>query len=260
MANPIEHDGTKERHPVLHPDIGAKFIASDVFGVYRVTDQGLDPIEPAVVPLGVGRTPETRPTYDVTYEGQGGRRNAFVTLDVPGAFDKPVNVAIEAMWYQPSVDDVRMDDVRVALADRHLAGVEWSCSGGLMPHGESAIEESDQDLLQLMSIKNQRVLDLDHIRCLLRAIGAAEGSSYEKFNASMLRVYVDRKPAAKSSTGFKYVYNIDFAELGPTEIPKLEVFCHRIFDLLAAWSTEEVIELVARVAGGRATVRVEDAA
>lgn len=259
MANPIEHDGTKERHPVLHPDIGAKFVASDIFGVYRMTDQGLDPIEPAVVSAGAPGGAQSRPTYDVTYEGQGARRNAFVTLYVPGAFDSPVNVAVEAIWYQPSVDTVRMDDVRVALADRHLAGVEWSCSGALMPHGESSIEESDQDLLELLSIKNHRVLDLEHIRCLLRAVGAAEGSAYEKFTNAMKSVAVDRKPAAKSSTGFKYVYNIEFSELGPTEIPKLEVYCRRLFDLLAAWSAEEVIELVGRVVGGRATVRVEGA-
>jgi type VI secretion system protein ImpG len=260
MANPIEHDGTKERHLVVHPDVGSGFVVSDIFGVYTMTDKGLDPLEPAVMPASAGRSRDNRSTYDVTYEGQGARRNAFVMLDVAGAFDKPVNVAIEALWHQPSVDTLRMDDVRVALGDRHLAGVSWSCSGGLIPHAESAIEENDQDLLELLSIKNQRVLDLEHIRCLLRAIGAAEGSPHEKFTTAMQRVSVIRKPAAKSATGFKYIYHIDFAELGPSEIPKLDVYCRRLYDLLSAWSTEEVIELVAHVAGGRATVHIEGSA
>jgi type VI secretion system protein ImpG len=260
LANPIEHDGTKERHVVLHSDVGSGFVASDVFGVYRVSDKGLDPLEPAVMPTNAGRPKQARPTYDVAYEGQGVKRNAFVTVDIPGAFTKPENLAVEASWHQPAVDNLRMDDVRVALGDRHLAGVSWECSGGLTPHAESTIEESDQDLLELLSIKNQRILGLDHIRYLLRAVGAAEGSTYAKYTNAIQKVSVERKPAAKSSTGFKYIYYLDFAELGPTEIPKLEAYCRRLYDLLSAWSTEEVLELVARVTGGRATVRVEGSA
>lgn len=260
MANPIEHDGTKERHTVLHPDVGSGFVASDVFGVYRMSDKGLDPLEPAVLPAAPGRRKDARPTYDVTYEGQAEKRNAFVMVDMPGVFEKPVNLAVEASWHQPAVDTLRMDDVRVALGDRHLSGVQWNCSGGIKPHGESVIEDSDQDLLELLSIKNQRILDLDHIRTLLRAVGVVEGSMYEKFVAAMQRVTVHRKPAAKSSNGFKYIYHVDFSELGPTEIPKLEVYCRRLYDLLAAWCTEEVLELVAHVVGGRATVRVEGSA
>jgi type VI secretion system protein ImpG len=259
MANPIEHDATKERHFVVHPDIGSGFVPSDVFGVYRAGASGLDPLEPAVLPVTSGRSKNTRPTYDVTYEGQDAKRKAFVAVDIPGAFGKPVNLAVEASWHQPAVDNLRMDDVRVALGDRHLAGLEWYCSGGISPHGESVIEENDQDLLELLSIKNQRILDLEHIRCLLRAVGVVEGTRYEKFVAAMQSVTVQRKPAAKSSNGFKYLYHIDFSELGPTEIPKLEVYCRRLYDLLAAWCTEEVLELVAHVAGGRATVRVEGA-
>lgn len=260
MANPIEHDGTKEQHMVLHPDIGGKFVVSDIVGVYRVSDQGLDPLEPAVMPAAGQRKKENRPTYDVTYEGQGARRNAFVMLDIPRAFDKPANVAIEALWHQPAVDTLRMNDVRVALGNRHLAGVQWSCSGTISPHGESAIEENDQDLLELLSIKNQRILGLDHIRCLLRAVGAADGSAYEKFTNAIQKATVEKKPAARSATGFKFIYHFALSELGPTEIPKLELYCRWLYELLAAWSTDEVIEIFARVAGDRATVHVEDSA
>jgi len=262
MANPIEHDGTKERHPVLHPDVAGKFVPSDVWGVYRITDKGLDPIEPAVVSRGPGTSSDpatTRPTYDVTYEGNDQNRTAFVTLAIQGAFRKPVEVAVEATWHQPSVDSINLDDIRVALANRHLAGLEWSCCGPLSPHIESEIQDDDQELLELLSIKHQRTLEHEHLRCLLRALGAAEGSPYEKFSTAMQKIDVDRKPAPKSSTGFKYVYNIQFAELGPTEIPKFEMYCRRLFDLLSAWSTEEVVEIVAHVAGGRATVRIKEA-
>lgn len=261
MSDPIEHDGTKERHIIVHPDVTAKFVPVDIFGVYRMTDKGLDPIEPAVVsthPKDASGT--TRPAYDVTYEGMDDERHGFVAVNIPNAFLKPVDVAVEAVWHQPSVEALSLDNIRVAPANRHVSGLEWSHSGQLCPHLESEIQEDDQALLELLSIKHQRVLEKEHIACLLRAVGAGRGSPYEKFLNAMLEVDVERKPAAKSATGFKYVYKFKFDELGPTEIPKFEVYCQRLYDLLAAWCSEEVVELIGYVISGRATVHVKEKA
>lgn len=192
----------------------------------------------------------------MTYEGLDRHRKAFVSAAIQNAFLKPVDLAVEASWHQPSVDALSLDNIRVAPAGRHFSGLDWLRCGHLCPHIESEIQEDDQELLELLSIKHQRVLQKEHIQCLLRAIGAADGSSYEKFFRAMQDVEVERKPAAKSATGFKYVYKIKFGELGPTEIPKFEVYCNRLYDLLAAWCSEQVVELIGEVVGGRATVRV----
>lgn len=261
MADPIEHDGTKERYPVLHPDVTAKFVPIDIFGVYRITDKGLDPIEPAVIstrPKSSGDSNPVRPTYDVTYEGINQRRMAFVSAAIQNAFLKPVDLAVEATWHQPAVDTLSLDNIRVAPATRHFSGLEWSHSGPLCPHIESEIQEDDQELLELLSIKHQRALQKEHVQCLLRAVGAGRGSTYEKFMNAMLDLEVERKPAAKSATGFKYVYKFKFGELGPTEIPKFEVYCHRLYDLIAAWCSEHVVELIGYVVDGRATVHVKE--
>ncbi|EYF05038.1 type VI secretion system baseplate subunit TssF [Chondromyces apiculatus] len=260
MANPLTCDGTRDRYALSHPDAAARFVPTGVLGVYRIADQGLVPIEPAVIPARLGPSADTasarRATYDVTYEGQGEQRRALLSLNLPGAFDDPQKVAVEAVWHQPALRGVRGGDLDVRLADRHLAGVSWSCSGGLSLPAESDLEEDRESLLELLSLKSQRFLGVDELRFLLRAIGARVLPQFDKLAAALTHVDVASKPFAKSTSGFKYVYQIAFEGLNPSDLPRVEIFCRKLLDVLAAWSVEEVVELVARVPELGAEVRV----
>ncbi|AUX23304.1 hypothetical protein SOCEGT47_038270 [Sorangium cellulosum] len=260
MANPIECDGTRDRYRLRHPDDAARFVPTGVLGVYRIADQGLVPIEPAVVPARLGGREDAararRDSYDVTYDGQGGDRRAFVSLDLPGAFDSPQKVAVEAVWHQPALRGVRASGLEVKVSDRFLAGVAWSCSGELSLPVEGDLEEDRESLLELLSLKNQRFLGVDELRFLLRALGIRAQPQFDKLVSSLARVDVSSKPFAKSTSGFKYVYRIEFDGLNPSDMPRVELFCGKLLDVLAAWSVEEVVELVATVPNLGAEVRV----
>nr|ALD83711.1 hypothetical protein [Sorangium cellulosum] len=260
LTNPITCDGTRDRYLLRHPDDAARFVPTGVLGVYRIADQGLMPMEPAVVPArlggGEGAARARRDTYDVTYEGHGEHRRAFVSLGLPGAFDAPQKVAVEATWHQPALHGLRASDLEVKMSDRFLSGVAWSCSGGLSLPAESDLEDDRESLLELLSLKSQRFLGVDELRFLLRALGARAQPQFDKLVASLARVDVSSKPFAKSSSGFKYVYRIEFDGLNPSDIPRVELFCGKLLDILAAWSVEEVVELVATVPNLGAEVRV----
>ncbi|WP_437594413.1 type VI secretion system baseplate subunit TssF [Sorangium sp. So ce1000] len=260
MTNPIECDGTKDRYRLRHPDDAARFVPTGVLGVYRIADQGLVPIEPTVVPArlggGEGAARARRDSYDVTYDGHGEHRRAFVSLDIPGAFDSPQKVAVEAVWHQPALHGLRASDLEVKMSNRFLSGVTWSCSGGLSLPAESDLEHDRESLLELLSLKNQRFLGVDELRFLLRAIGARAQAQFDKLVSALARVDVSSKPFAKSTSGFKYVYRIEFDGLNPSDMPRVELFCGKLLDVLAAWSVEEVVELVATVPNLGAEVRV----
>ncbi|HTN91531.1 MAG TPA: type VI secretion system baseplate subunit TssF [Sorangium sp.] len=260
MTNPIECDGTKDRYGLRHPDDAARFVPTSVLGVYRIADHGLVPIEPAVVPAslggGDGAARARRDSYDVEYEGQEEQRRAFLSLNLPGAFDNPQKVAVEAAWHQPALRGVRASDLKARLSSRFLAGVEWSCSGGLSLPAESDLEEDRESLLELLSLKNQRFLGVDELRFLLRALGARAQPQFDKLVSALARVDVNSKPFAKSTSGFKYVYHLEFAGLNPSDMARLELFCGKLLDILSAWSVEEVVELVAKVPNLGAEVRV----
>lgn len=260
MTNPIECDGTRDRYRLRHPDDAARFVPTGVLGAYRIGDHGLVPIEPAVVPArldgGAGAPRARRDSYDVTYEGRGEERRAFVSLDLPGAFDNPQKVAVEAVWHQPALGGVRASDLGVKVADRFLAGVAWSCSGELSLPVESDLEDDRESLLELLSLKNQRFLGVDELRFLLRALGVRAQPQLDKLVSALARVDVSSKPFAKSTSGFKYVYRIELEGLNPSDLPRLELFCGELLDVLAAWSVEEIVELEARVPELGAVIRV----
>ena len=101
MADPIECDGKAERYPLHHPDVGARFVIQRLLAVYKMSDKdGLVPLEPGVVGT-------QRESYEVVFDGRDEERRASLALHLPSAFEKPERVAVEALWYQPSLQGGR---------------------------------------------------------------------------------------------------------------------------------------------------------
>lgn len=240
MANPVECDGTQERWPVRHPDGSAKLVPHSMLAVYRMSPEGLVPLEPAI--LGIDRD-----SYEAHVEGAGETRTAWVKLNLPNAFDDPERVAIDALWHQPFLSGLQTAELKTRLSDRLIDGVSFSCFGPLVGHADSELEDDREALLQLLSIKNQRFLGLDELTFLLRALGAQRERHFSKLVTAMSAVSVTTKPFARSSAGFKHVYEIVFDDLDVSDLPSVALFCGKLLDVLGAFSVEEVVELVAKL-------------
>ena len=259
-TNPIECDGTQERYALRHPDDSACFVPVGVLGVYRLADEGLVPIEPAFIPEGLdgakGAKGGRRDSYDVIYEGQAQERRAFLSLHLPRAFETPQKVAVEAVWYQPALRGVRASDLTTKLSDRFIKDAAWSCSGRLSLPADSKMEEDRESLFELLSLKNQRFLGVRDLRVVLGALGPRGVARFDALVSAISTVEVTSKPFAKSSSGFKYIYTLQFEGLNPSDVPGLELFCNKLLDILSAWSVEEVVDLVARVPSLDAVIRI----
>ena len=236
MADPIECDGTQERWSVRHPDTAARFVPHSLLGVYRMTDDGLAPLEPAVL----GAKTET---YESVVEGTDEARKAWVVLNLPGAFDQPERVAVEAFWHQPGFADVGIAELKARLTDRYVDGVTWTCESPTVAHSPSSLEDDREGLLQLLSIKNQRFLGRDELVFLLRALGGESEKHFAKLVSALSAVTVKSKPFARRAGGFKYIYELQFDDLDGSDIPRLDVFGRRLLSLLTTWSVEEVVEI-----------------
>jgi type VI secretion system protein ImpG len=246
-ADPITFDGTKDEHGLVHPERGARFVPHSVLGVFKMSDEGLLPLAPAV--LGSGGD-----GYDVSSSGGGEDRRMSVALSVKGAFDAPVRVVVDALWHQPSIAGARGDSLGVKLGDRFLDGVAWSCLGGVSAPIESALSEDREALLELLAIKSQRLLGVSELSALVHAIGATKSPLFSKVAAAMNGVNVSSKPSARRSSGMKHIYEITFAKLDASDMASLDLFARRLLEVLAAWSVEEIIELVVSVPNlGRVT-------
>ena len=220
-----------------------------VSGVFKMTDEGLVPLAPAV--LGGGGD-----GYDVSSSGSGEERRMSLALSVKGAFDSPARIVVDALWHQPSIAGARGDSLGVRLGDRFIDGVEWSCLGGVSTPSESPLSGDREALLELLAIKSQRLLGVAELSALVQAIGATKSALFAKVAAAMTGVTVSSKPSARrsSGSGMKHIYEITFARLDPSDMPALDLFSRRLLDVLAAWSVEEILELVVSVPNlGRVT-------
>lgn len=239
-SNPIECDGTKDVYPVLHPERPGGFVAHTVLGVYRMTPEGLSPLRPAVLGSGIEG-------WDVTVDGQGELRRTWLSLSLPDAFAQPERIVVEALWHQPGLAGTRGDEMKARLGDRFVDGVEWSCLGSIAAPSESGLADDRDALLQLLAMKSQRFLDLPELLLLAKALGADKERLSQRVLSQLASVKVVSKPFTRKSSGFKYVYHLAFDRLDASLLPSLDLLARRLLEVLAAWSVEEVVELVAEV-------------
>jgi type VI secretion system protein ImpG len=250
MANPVECDGTRERWPVTPVDGGAGFLPHSVVGVYRIGASELEPLTPRVLGL-------PGDSYDAIVEGRDSARRAYLALDLSGAFEKTVRVAIDVVWHQLVPADARTTDFQVRLLEHFVEGIAFSCTGVVVPHLESHIGQDRDALLEVLSIKSQRFLGRDEVALLLAALGTQADPALARIVSAIDRLNVDERPWGRKTAGLKYVYTLRFARLERSDIPRVHLFCGKLLDVLAAWSMEEVVELIAEIPNLERTLRFE---
>jgi type VI secretion system protein ImpG len=236
MSNPVEHDGTKERYPIQHSDPTGGYRVHSVLGIYRLDGKGLVPLRPGALSGGPN-------TYEVEHEGEGTERATWLALDLPGAFSKPVRVAVEACWHQPQPPHLDTSGYRAGLPERFIEGLRWSALGDVVSAMDNPLEHDQQELLHLLSIRNLRFLELDDLIFLLEALGVREARYFRSVVERMASLRVDPKPFVKSATGFKYIYRLTLSKLDAFLVPTVDLFSARLLELLKVWSTEDVVEL-----------------
>jgi type VI secretion system protein ImpG len=239
-ADPIVHDGTVDRHRIVSSDPSAGCVPVSIHAVFRKTPDGLAPLEPAVI----RNAPDS---YEAELEGRNSARRAFLSVSMPDAFEHPETLVVEALWHQPAVSGVLAQECQVQLSDRFVQGVRWDCLGRLCPHVDSELDTDRRAMLELLSIRGQRVLGLPELTFLLHALGATEERVFSKLVARIAHVRVEKKPAADRASGWKYVYALEFGELSPTDLPRTRLLCSQLLELLRAWAQDQVIELVVSI-------------
>lgn len=237
-ADPIVHAGMVDRHRVVSSEPSAGFVPVSIHAAFRKTPDGLAPLEPAVV----RNAPDS---YETELEGRDQARKAFISLSLPQAFDQPETIVVEALWHQPAVSGLMVQDCQVRLLDRFIQGVRWDCLGRLSPHTDSELDTDRRAMLELLSIRGQRVLGLPELTFLLHALGAAHERVLDKLIARLADVRVQKKPAANKSSGWKHVYELEFRELMATDVPRVQLLCSQLLQLLTAWAQDQVVELIA---------------
>lgn len=244
LAAPLLYDGTKDSFLITGR---ATFDAAEpvrVRGVYRA-DAGMSPL----LPFAVGSREEG---YEALRPPDGGAMKLRVR--VPGAFEKPAKLAVDADWSQPSLWSSTLGQATISLQQQRLQGVSYRLLGSVRRPRASPLSADAAFGLDVLSLRAQRFLDTRAIATMLRLLGASGDSPYRVCPDLIEQVEVRDVPDPSGGFGaVKRLYTVSLLERSPELAPLLVRFGERIRDLLEAW-TEELVEvhISSHVSGARA--------
>ena len=232
FANPADYDATSDRIPIRPAEGDQQLRLLEVLGAYRLDDkQGL-------VPLPRAALMDEPDAYDVDYEGTADKRRASLRLTDTRAFTKPYRVVVDAFWDQPglSIDPYH---ARVSCTHRAVPGIQFALRGRLRVAADSQLPQNAW--LLLLGLRNRPLLQTrSELQFLLECVGVLESPVFRPLVAAMRDLTLSALPSRTGRGGYKYLYRIELARIGEAAIPALDLLGARLFELLAAWSTEQV--------------------
>jgi type VI secretion system protein ImpG len=236
FAAMIDEDGTKFRHNVAPQATSLGLRPQAILSVNRLTKEGFEPLEHGSIRGAQGG-------WESSSSGDLKDRRVFLEVGLPGAFEKPEQLAVEAIWFQPGLDDVESYDLEPSLASRNVEGVGWQVVSPLTKTVASPFERDRESVLRLLAMRQQDQMRADDLRFLLRALGADSVSAFAPFVQGLSQITTTAKPFARHASGLKHVVTIDFEGLDASVTPFLDTFGHSLTRVLRAWSAHEVVEV-----------------
>ena len=241
LSDPVDCDGSKDRYLVRHPEFAGHFEPHSVGAAYRFdAAEGLVPLLPAVLPSPGGTTKVG--TYEVEYEQQDRGRRAWLLLDLPEAFDEPVQVAADAFWHQPSLTMGREPPLSIRPADRNLEAVRWRVVGAVAAPVRSPVEDDDEALLELVALKSQPALGRQGLITVLDLLRGTE-PVFQQIVHAIEDVRVRTAPFAHAVAGVKVIYSVRIGPIDAALLPVVALIGPHLRDVLHVWSTQDVVEL-----------------
>jgi type VI secretion system protein ImpG len=232
----LEEDGTTVRHPVAAQSTTDGLRPQAVLSVNRVTDIGFEPLEH-------GSLRGARGGWEAISTGTLKDRRAYVEVALPGTFEEPQQLAVDALWFQPEVNDVDVLALVASLASRYVEGIDWGLLGTLTKASASVFERDRESVLRLLAMRQEAELRTEDLRFLLEALGADFHEPFARIVRAIANVTTVIKPFARHATGLKLVVSVELEGLDAASIPFLDIFGHALTRVLRAWSPREVVEV-----------------
>lgn len=243
-AQPILCDGTQDGYPIRHVHAAERYQLHTVDGVFRITGEGLMPIPLATLnDTTSGYEVESMPRPNDEAE-----EVSSLILRLPHAVVAPVQVVVEAQWYQPSLNQHLTGPTQLSLLSRSAQGMELGLVGAIRRGLWPGLGRDADALLRLMALKMKSVLDREEICglfALLEALNRDGTNPYRDFPARITQVTVEVAPdETLRGAGIRHRYHLLVPLLRPEEEPLWDSFCQQLTLLLDAWDYEGRAEVV----------------
>lgn len=226
-ADPIIHDGTKDRHPILYPEPTHQYELHTVVNVLEILSQGTSPIKPGILAIGGG-------TYEVDYFDK------CLSLHLPDAFDDPKTVSIAALWTQPWFSNCVNDELRLQFIEAETFGLGVRLLGSIHRY-ENTLEDDPNFLIRILSLKNQNYLSLNEILFIMNTMKNLNRSYFDSVPDYIKDLKINKKTNHKQiNTLLEYEFFLK--ELGGQKTEVFFLFFKYLNELLNCWLTNFEVE------------------
>jgi type VI secretion system protein ImpG len=244
-AEPIVCDGTRDAYPIRSAAAtldGVRLVAARA--VYEVGDKGLSPILPASLARGGD-------AWDVEGIEEGAPR---LLIQLAGAFTKPRKLSVDGLWSQPALWASAPGQVKLALRQRHLAGVGFRLLGELRGPAPSPLAKDPERVVDVLARRARPIASARDLAGVLEILGASGQSVYRELPGTIAGLSLREAPeVARPGGGIKHVYTVTLGPRPPEDAPLVRAFAARIGALLGAWTEGAVeVEIAASAPAARA--------
>jgi type VI secretion system protein ImpG len=239
MAQPIICDGTQEKYTIRHPDTNYGFALHSVRGVYEVTKEGMMFVKPGIL-SGSAPSYETEELTD-----SHGRKQHYLHLHFPQAFEKPRTITTEALWFQPWFTERISQRLTVTPFSRRMVGLKWDLLVKPVPHAENLFQDSIEGFLHFLTLTNREAFSRDDLVDILQVMGVMRQSQFQTFCELLDDVRIEKSPLQNSRVSglLKYKYILRFRDYDPNREPLMEVLLAHVENILNAWISGARIEV-----------------
>lgn len=241
FAQPIEADGTQDMYPIRYLTEDPSFAVHRTLGVYRTTDEGIEPLRAAV--LG-----DIRPTYEIEEQSYfGGGTGYALSVQMPQAFGNPQRLLVDATWHQPEFARHAVGPIQTSLLDRSVIGLDWQIIGAVRAPQGSPLRQSPDQLLYLLSLKMKPTLELDELLQLLSMFGSVDAGIYRELPRRLRALHVEVVPDGNlQGAGIRHIYHLLMEPHEREEAPLHARFLAQLGTILDAWDYEARVEIRAK--------------
>lgn len=247
-SNPILIDGSKTQFPILHSQPSSEFAFYKAVGVYRVDGSDLKPLVP-----GILKNVDGSFEIDESKVMDDGRSVAYLNVHFPSAFEYPVTVFVDSMWYQYSFLENKDRKSNIKPYSRSILGVMWdwiALPGSRISNRD--LGNRDDVLLNIVYISHKRYYSYEDMLSIFDVLGPLSQGPFKKVHQAFKGLRYELRSVQGSTLTAGYVlYFMSFNwEMIDPESELFNVFIAHLEVVLNSWSSEREIRLTLDLADG----------
>lgn len=227
-SEPIECDGTKDGYPILYPNPIHHFILHTVLGVFEVVPNGMRPIKPGILD-------KRGSNYEIDFFQQQ------IYLELPGSFQHPRKVSVDALWTQPWFSDYVDQEFKIRFVEDQFSHFNITLLHQMRTHETTAMANDPKFLVRVLALKNQNKLNLSEILFLMNALKNID-DSYFKFVPSLIKDLQVSQQIDRTGLGPTVCYQFHLREWDGRNWEIVVLFFKYLNDILNCWLSNFHVE------------------